>query len=437
MSMWCGRLLRAAGRGVQASWSRAASNDVATFRDINTMKFCNGQKMPTGLFTAGEVEGRITKLRETMEHEGIAACLFTSFHNINYYSGGFVYCAFNRPYCLIVTPEKHVIVSSLVDGGQPWRRSPHDNIVYTDWKCDNYFLAVVEELGEVRGSLGVEYNHMNLDINRSLRQHLPHRNTLVDIGQPTTRMRMIKSKEEIAVIKNSMATAEVGGWACTEVLGEGVPEYEVALAGTQAMVRNIAKIYPNSDLMDSWVWFQSGINTDGSHNPVTSRKIQKGDNLSLNCFSTPQGYNVSLERTCFLDHCSDAHLKVWEANVSVHKKGLQLIQPGAKCSEIAHELSDMYAQLGLLKYQMTGCGHSLDVLCHRYGLEAGLALHEDSDTVLEPGMVVSMKPMITIPEGQPGAGGYREHSILIINDDNTVENITSFPFGPEHNIIKK
>ncbi|XP_071550036.1 creatinase-like isoform X4 [Panulirus ornatus] len=362
MSMWCGRLLRAAGRGVQASWSRAASNDVATFRDINTMKFCNGQKMPTGLFTAGEVEGRITKLRETMEHEGIAACLFTSFHNINYYSGGFVYCAFNRPYCLIVTPEKHVIVSSLVDGGQPWRRSPH----------------------------------------------------------------------------NSMATAEVGGWACTEVLGEGVPEYEVALAGTQAMVRNIAKIYPNSDLMDSWVWFQSGINTDGSHNPVTSRKIQKGDNLSLNCFSTPQGYNVSLERTCFLDHCSDAHLKVWEANVSVHKKGLQLIQPGAKCSEIAHELSDMYAQLGLLKYQMTGCGHSLDVLCHRYGLEAaGLALHEDSDTVLEPGMVVSMKPMITIPEGQPGAGGYREHSILIINDDNTVENITSFPFGPEHNIIKK
>ena len=51
-------------------------------------------------------------------------------------------------------------------------------------------------------------------------------------------------------------------------------------------------------------------------------------------------------------------------------------------------------------------------------------------------MVVSMEPMVMIPEGQPGAGGYREHDILVIGEDNTVENITGFPFGPEHNVIK-
>ena len=50
-------------------------------------------------------------------------------------------------------------------------------------------------------------------------------------------------------------------------------------------------------------------------------------------------------------------------------------------------------------------------------------------------MVISMEPMIMIPEGVPGAGGYREHDILIIGKDR-VENITKFPFGPEHNIIK-
>ena len=54
--------------------------------------------------------------------------------------------------------------------------------------------------------------------------------------------------------------------------------------------------------------------------------------------------------------------------------------------------------------------------------------------VLEPGMVVSMEPMLTLPEGLPGAGGYREHDILVIGEDG-VENITGFPFGPEHNII--
>lgn len=47
-----------------------------------------------------------------------------------------------------------------------------------------------------------------------------------------------------------------------------------------------------------------------------------------------------------------------------------------------------------------------------------------------------MEPMIMIPEGQDGAGGYREHDILVITEQGT-EDITRFPFGPEHNVIKK
>ena len=50
-------------------------------------------------------------------------------------------------------------------------------------------------------------------------------------------------------------------------------------------------------------------------------------------------------------------------------------------------------------------------------------------------MVISMEPMIMIPEGNQGAGGYREHDILIIEKEGA-ENITKFPFGPDHNIIK-
>ncbi|XP_076371268.1 creatinase-like [Tachypleus tridentatus] len=75
-------------------------------------------------------------------------------------------------------------------------------------------------------------------------------------------------------------------------------------------------------------------------------------------------------------------------------------------------------------------------MCHYNGREAALELREDIDTILEPGMVISMEPMITIPEGQPGAGGYREHDILVITDRGT-ENITRFPVGPEYNVIKK
>ena len=67
--------------------------------------------------------------------------------------------------------------------------------------------------------------------------------------------------------------------------------------------------------------------------------------------------------------------------------------------------------------------------------EGKLEFREDIETVLEPNMVVSMEPMIFIPEGEPGAGGYREHDILVINEKES-ENITKFPIGPEHNVIK-
>jgi len=63
-----------------------------------------------------------------------------------------------------------------------------------------------------------------------------------------------------------------------------------------------------------------------------------------------------------------------------------------------------------------GYGHSFGVLSHYYGREAGVELREDVDTELKPGMVVSMEPMIMIPDSQPGAGGYREHDIFIITD---------------------
>ena len=88
----------------------------------------------------------------------------------------------------------------------------------------------------------------------------------------------------------------------------------------------------------------------------------------------------------------------------------------------------------LLEFRSFGYGHSFGILSHYYGREAGLEFREDIGTVLEPGMVVSMEPMLTIPEGMPGAGGYREHDVLLVTEDGS-ENLTGFPYGPDTNII--
>ena len=75
------------------------------------------------------------------------------------------------------------------------------------------------------------------------------------------------------------------------------------------------------------------------------------------------------------------------------------------------------------------------MLSHYYGREAGLEFREDIDTVLQPDMVVSIEPMLTIPEGVEGAGGYREHDILVVTDTGS-NNISGFPYGAEYNIVQ-
>ena len=382
-------------------------------------------------FSANEYQRRLTKLRAIMSSHDKPVVLLTSMHNIAYYSG-FLYCSFGRPYGCVITPNTCTTVSANIDAGQPWRRSIEDNVIYTDWKRDN-FWHTVKSLINGSKRIGIEQDHMTLSMQKTVADMLDDPE-LVDIAERTMAIRMVKSPEEIELIKCGAHIADTGGWAIHEAIQEGATEIEIAMVGRNKMEIAIAEAYPNAEYRDTWVWFQSGLNTDGAHNPVTHRAIQLGDILSMNTFPMISGYYTALERTLFLGEPDAASLRIWEANIEAHELGLSLIKPGITCADICAELNQFFASKDLLKYRSFGYGHSFGVLSHYYGREAGLELREDINTVLEPGMVVSMEPMLWIPEGQPGAGGYREHDILVI-DDKGAQNITQFPYGPENNII--
>ncbi len=123
-----------------------AISTVQDLEALRTLKFDNGQNQPL-LFTKGEYESRLDKIRKHMSEENLSACIFTSYHNIAYFTN-FLFCGFGRPYAHVVTPESNVTISALVDGGQPGRTSFGDNLVYTDWKKDNYIQAIKEVLGD-------------------------------------------------------------------------------------------------------------------------------------------------------------------------------------------------------------------------------------------------------------------------------------------------
>jgi creatinase len=382
-------------------------------------------------FADAEYAARLTGLRARMNEAGVEVAVFTSMHNIAYYSG-FLYCAFGRPYALVVTERETVTISAGIDAAQPWRRGYGDNITYTDWARDNYWRAVAQVTGPGR-VVGYEADHLTLVQSAKLDAFLTPKSR-VDIANTTMRQRMHKSQAELDLIRAGAGVADVGGFAIREAIREGVREIDVAMAGRDAMELEIARLYPDAEYRDTWVWFQSGINTDGAHNPVTGRRLQRGDILSLNAFPMISGYYTALERTLFVGEVDAASLKIWEANVAAHEYGMSLLQPGASCAEITHKINAFFEERDLLQYRTFGYGHSFGVLSHYYGREAGLELREDIDTVLEPGMVISMEPMLTIPVGQPGAGGYREHDILIVTEDGA-EDITKYPYGPDFNVV--
>ncbi|MGR3744460.1 MAG: aminopeptidase P family protein [Pseudooceanicola nanhaiensis] len=390
----------------------------------------NGAKA-TLPFPELEYETRLRGLRRIMDEKGLGAAVLTSMHNIAYYSG-FLYCAFGRPYALVVTPDSSVTISAGIDAGQPWRRSYGDSLTYSDWARDNFERAVAHVAGEGQ-VVGYEADHLTLAMRDRLEDALRPL-VMVDIAPATMRQRMRKSPAELALIREGARIADIDGAAIREAIREGVREIDIAMAGRDAMELAIAEAFPEAEYRDTWVWFQSGPNTDGAHNPVTSRRLAHGDILSLNTFPMISGYYTALERTLFLGEVDAASLEIWEANVAAHELGISLLQPGTSCAQVTAGINDFLADRDLLQYRSFGYGHSFGVLSHYYGREAGLELREDIDTVLEPGMVISMEPMLTIPEGTPGAGGYREHDILIIGEDGP-ENITGFPYGPAHNVV--
>ncbi len=392
-------------------------------------RFHQGEK--TLPFSDAEDEARLSGLRRIMADQGVDAVVLTSMHNVAYYSG-FLYCSFGRPYAQVVTATDTVTFSAGIDAAQPWRRCYGDNITYTDWQRNNYWRAILSVTGAGK-VIGYEGDHLTLTQMGLLNDMLSPSAT-VDIAPLTMQQRFRKSEAEIALIRAGAAVADVGGYAIRDAIREGTREIDVAMAGRDAMELEIARRFPDAEYRDTWVWFQSGINTDGAHNPVTSRALQRGDILSLNTFPMISGYYTALERTLFVGEVDDASLAIWQANVDAHEYGMSLLKPGASCAEVTEKINALFAERDLLQYRTFGYGHSFGVLSHFYGREAGLELREDIRTVLEPGMVISMEPMLTIPEGQAGAGGYREHDILIITEDGN-ENITGYPYGPDHNVI--
>lgn len=397
---------------------------------LHVVEWHNGTKDPAP-FSDAEMARRLTAMRDWMARSDVDAVLFTSPVCIAYFSGWSVR-PFGRNYGLVLTQTAATTISAGIDGGQGWRRSHGGNLTYTDWRRDNFFRALrLLTAGVTR--LAIEFDHVSIRLRATIEAALPGVE-IVDASGPAMLLRIVKSPEELALIRKGAAICDLGLQAGAAAIAAGVAEYEVAEAADAAMTRALAAAFPAVEPRESWTWFQSGIATDGAHNPVTNRRIARGDILSLGCFPVLFGYVTAAGRTLFCQQVDDASLAIWEKNLVVHRRALELVRPGARCNEIAAELNDLYRDFGLLQRRSFGYGHSVGLIGQFAARETTVDLREDVVTELVAGMAVSVGPMVMLPHGMAGAGGYRDHDMVVVTGNGN-ERLTAYPMGPDHNII--
>ena len=207
---------------------------------LHVFQWQNGEK-EWSPFSNQEMDRRQNDVRKWMSDNEVDAALFTSYHGICYYSG-FLYCYFGRKYGFLIDQDKATTISAGIDGGQPWRRTHGDNVIYSDWRRDNFYRAVEGLLKPGVKRIGIEFDHVSIAFRSLLEAEFPGVE-FVDVAEPSMWMRSIKSSEEHALIREGTRICNVGARACMAAVKEGVPEYEVAMASTNAMIREIGKSF--------------------------------------------------------------------------------------------------------------------------------------------------------------------------------------------------
>jgi creatinase len=147
--------------------------------------------------------------------------------------------------------KKNVVISANIDAGQPNRRCYGENLIYSDWERDNYLKAIVSLVKKVK-KIGIEKDHLTVERYQNLKDALGAPE-MVDISPFTMQQRMIKSNEEIVLIKTGAKIADIGGDAIVKEIKAGVSEIEIAMIARDAMEKAIAKYHPDSELRDTCV----------------------------------------------------------------------------------------------------------------------------------------------------------------------------------------
>jgi Xaa-Pro aminopeptidase len=234
---------------------------------------------------------------------------------------------------------------------------------------------------------------------------------LVPVSGVIEKLRLIKSDSEIKILKEAAEIADAAFKHILDFIRPGVKEIEVANELEFFMRKNGAA----SSSFDIIV--ASGYRSALPHGVATEKVIEKGEFVTLDFGAYYKGYCSDITRTVAVGEVSDELKKIYQIVLEAQLRGMNGIKPGMTGREADALTRDYITEQGYGEYFGHSTGHGLGMEVHE-----GPALSVRSDTVLEPGMVVTVEPGIYIA----GLGGVRIEDDTVVTKDGN-ESLTHSP----------
>ena len=387
--------------------------DVFESRDPDPNGSSERSATPPRGFAAGEYEERLLRVQRLMQEEGMAALLLTTEPQVRYFSGFLTqfWQSPTRPWFLVVPLQGKPVAVIPEIGAAHMGRTWLDDI--RTWPApapeDDGVSLLAQTLNEVAGRsgrIGVPMGpetqlRMPLADFARLRDRRPGA-AFVDATPIIRALRMVKSEAEIGKIA---AICEIVGDAFAALPGlvaVGDPEEAAFRACQIEILRRGADDVP---------YLVGGAGPGGYEDiisPPSGRALQRGDLLMLDTGSVFDGYFCDFDRNFALGRVVDASRRAYEVLYRATEVGLRAARPGVTCAAV---FEGMWRELA--------DSRSGEGTAGRLGHGVGMQLTEwpsltaRDQTVLQPGMVLTLEPALRIA---PGRMMVHEENIVIRED---------------------
>ncbi len=338
---------------------------------------------------------KLQKLRKILQEQNIDGILITNEYNRRYMTG-----FTGTAGVAIVSQNDAVFITD-------FRYTEQATAQIKDYRIVQHEVTLLEEIATQVKAMGIKLLGFEKD-SVSYGTYELYKNViqadLVPVSGLIEKIRLIKTAQEINIIK---VACEIADHAFTHILDyikPGKTELDVSNE-LEFFMRQQGATQSSFDTIVA-----SGLRSALPHGVATNKVIEKGDFVTLDFGALYNGYISDITRTVAVGEPSEKLVEMYNTVLASQLLALEKVGPGLTGIQADAIARDYLTEKGYGE----AFGHSLG---HGIGLEVheGPGLSKRSNTVLEPGMAVTIEPGVYVP----GVGGVRiEDDILITESGN-------------------